>query len=404
MRAIGFVIAFVLCLPLILVPLTTSVPTWAWLLLAAGDVASLVALLRLAPAGRGVGVGLAGTLLVSVLAVAASQYFAATPEIRGEDGKPIPGSIASLEKVALNGTEQWIAIRGHDVNKPVLLHLGMGGPGGGGFAVRPLFEPLEKDFVVVYWDEPGTGKSYHALPIAELTPQRFIDDAHALTLYLRERFQQDKIYVYGVSWTSILGIWLVQEYPDLYAAYIGSGQMINTTENDVMGYEFALKHLAETGDSKRLETLRRNGPPPYRDDDRVGKYVAYLDVLNEYMGLPGFSVIVPIIPFTVPEYGLVDKVNHTLGLAESFKVVYPQLEKLDFRTQAAKLDVPVYMFVGRNDVNAMTSLVEEYYNVLEAPHKELIWLDGGHGLGGDNFNQFREVVVDQILVETQAVK
>jgi hypothetical protein len=44
--------------------------------------------------------------------------------------------------------------------------------------------------------------------------------------------------------------------------------------------------------------------------------------------------------------------------------------------------VPVYIFAGRNDVNAMSSLVEEYFNVLEAPHKELIWLAGGHGLDG----------------------
>lgn len=86
--------------------------------------------------------------------------------------------------------------------------LGYGGPDGGGFATRSLFESLEEKFVVVAWDEPGTGKSYNAMPITDLTPQRFVEDAHALTLMLRERFNQDKIYVYGVSWTSILGIWL----------------------------------------------------------------------------------------------------------------------------------------------------------------------------------------------------
>ncbi len=73
---------------------------------------------------------------------------------------------------------------------PFLVNLGMGGPGGGGFATRSLFKPLEKDFVVVSWDEPGTGQSYHAVPISKLTTQRFIDDAHALTLYLRDRFDQ----------------------------------------------------------------------------------------------------------------------------------------------------------------------------------------------------------------------
>jgi hypothetical protein len=55
------------------------------------------------------------------------------------------------------------------------------------------------------------------------------------------------------------------------------------------------------------------------------------------------------------------------------------LEALDFTTQAAQLEGPVYFFAGRNAVNAMSSLVEGYYDLLQAPHKELIWLEGGHG-------------------------
>jgi pimeloyl-ACP methyl ester carboxylesterase len=84
-------------------------------------------------------------------------------------------------------------------------------------------------------------------------------------------------------------------------------------------------------------------------------------------------------------------------------VVYPQLQDVDFKTQAAKLDVPVYIFAGRNDVNAMSSLVEEYINLLEAPHKELIWLNGGHGLDGSNLGQFVDVMVNKVLPETYNV-
>lgn len=113
------------------------------------------------------------------------------------------------------------------------------------------------------------------------------------------------------------------------------------------------------------------------------------------MGQTRYAVIVPVIPFVAPEYGLVDKVNHTRGLIRSFNVVYPQLEDLDFRVQANELDVPVYFFVGRRDVNAMASLVEDYYAHLSAPHKELIWLDGGHGLDG-NQAQFVDVLVNRV--------
>jgi hypothetical protein len=48
----------------------------------------------------------------------------------------------------------------------------------------------------------------------------------------------------------------------------------------------------------------------------------------------------------------------------------------------------------------MYTIVEEYYSVLESPHKELIWLDGGHGLGGDNLHQFVDVMLNKVLAET----
>ena len=397
----AILLAILLALPVLMLPVFTAVPAWIAFLCAAADVALVVLEFGLRPASRGIGAGTAGILLVSIIAIIASQLYAATPPIKGPDGQPIPGSIASLEKVTLNGSEQWITIRGYDQTRPVLLNLGMGGPGGGGFATRTLFEPLEKDFVVVSWDEPGTGKSYGALPISTLTPERFINDAHALTLYLRARFHQDKIYLYGVSWTSILGIWLVQRYPELYYAYIGNGQMVNTTGNDVMGYEFAIRYLTERGDTKTVEKLRRNGPPPYTGPDMLGKYVAFLDVLNQYMGELPYTVSVPLVPFFAPEYGYVDKINHTRGLMESFQVVYPQLKDLDFMTQAPKLDVPVYFFAGRDDVNAMSSLVEKYFSKLEAPHKRLIWLEGGHGLDDRNLPLFVEIMVNTVLPDTQ---
>jgi pimeloyl-ACP methyl ester carboxylesterase len=402
-RAFLLILTLLLCLPVALLPIGTLVPTWMWALLAVADLLFIVAIFWLKWSRGAVLSSLFGVLLVTAVAVVVSQVYAGTPPITGPDGKPLPGSIATLEQVELNGSQQWISIRGVNAENPVLLNLGMGGPGGGGFATRTLFEPLEEHFVVVSWDEPGTGKSIHAVPMQSLTPERFIEDAHALTLLLRERFHQDKIYVYGTSWTSILGVWLVQRYPELYHAYIGNAQMVNTTGNDVMGYELALDYLTEKGDSAALAALRSNGPPPYNGPGMLGRYVAYLDVLNDYMDAPRYVIVVPIVPVFAPEYGWVDKVNHTLGLMDSFAVVYPQLADLDFMTQATRFEVPVYIFTGKNDVNAMASLVEEWYNRLEAPHKELTWLEGGHGLGAENLGQFVNVMVNNVLAQTQPV-
>ena len=72
-----------------------------------------------------------------------------TPTILDANGDPLLGSIATLEKVTLNGSRQWISIRGSDVCKPVLLFLA-GGPGGSQLATaRFALHGLEEHFVDV---------------------------------------------------------------------------------------------------------------------------------------------------------------------------------------------------------------------------------------------------------------
>ncbi|NLI12763.1 alpha/beta fold hydrolase [Pelotomaculum propionicicum] len=213
---------------------------------------------------------------------------------------------------------------------------------------------------------------------------------------MRVRFHQDKIYVMGLSWGTILGTKLVQQYPDLYHAYIGTGQMVNTTENDRMSYEIALRTATERNDSGTADKLRRNGPPPYTGNGMAMKYAMYNNILFDIMGSARLEAVLLLAPQFAREYGLLDKVNFARGLVESFSVVYPQLQDLDFTTQASKLDVPVYFLVGRQDINAIASLVERYYNVLEAPHKELIWLESGHGASSE---EVLDAMVNHVLTQ-----
>ncbi|MFN8474096.1 MAG: alpha/beta hydrolase [Anaerolineae bacterium] len=400
--ALALLAILIMSLFVAVLPATTLVPPAVWIPLAAADLALFVAVVIYRRRPDVVAALVGGAILVALLAVAASQAFAGTAPILGDDGQSLPGSIAAMEKVSLNGSEQWITIRGKDATKPVLLYLGVGGPGAGGFpATRTTLAPLEDHFVVVNWDQPGTGKSYNAVPISDLTVQRFVEDARVLTEMLRTRFHQDKIYVVGLSWGTILGIKLVQQYPDLFYAYAGSGQMVNTTENDRFGYDLALKLAIERGDTRTADTLRSYGPPPYTGDGMALKYMAYNNVLFDYMGSLRLEGVLLLVPQFAYEYGWVDRLNFARGLIDSYPVVYSQLNDLDFTTQAAKLAVPVYFLVGKNDVNAVAALVERYYNVLQAPQKELVWLDSAHGAGAQ---EYLDVLVNHVLAQSPPTK
>jgi pimeloyl-ACP methyl ester carboxylesterase len=283
----------------------------------------------------------------------------------------------------------------------VLLYLGIGGPGAGGFpASTTSLRPLEEHFVVVNWDQPGTGKSYGAAPTSSLTVDRIVEDGRALTELLRDRFGQDKIYLLGLSWGTILGTKLVHRYPELYRAYVGMGQMVNTTENDRFGYDLAVKLLDGRGEAGAAEALRRNGPPPYDGDGMALKYAAYNNVLFDHMGNARLELVLTLVPQLAPEYGFVDRLNFDRGLVESFTTLYPQLRDLDFTTEAPELEVPMFFLAGRNDVNAVAAILERYVDQLRAPHKEIIWLESGHGAGPEEIldamlNHVLPVVADR---------
>lgn len=405
-RLLALLIALLALLPVVLLPQATAVPAWVWIPLAVADVALLVVFFRLKPAWKGTVVAVAGVLLVAVLAVVASQAFATTPAITDDQGQPVPGSIASLEQVTLNGSRQWVSIRGQDTTRPLLLFLA-GGPGGSQLGTaRYALGGLEAHFVVINWEQPGAGKSLDAVDRSTLTPERYVEDAHALVMQLRERFGQDKVYVLGESWGSALGILLVQRYPELFHAFVGTGQMVAFLETDLMCYDFALRWAQERGDTAQVEALTQQGPPPYYGEGVAWKQAAYLLDTYSYMNQDPAITDNGTNTFRdlgVPEYGLYDKVSWFRGVLETLGFVYPQLWDVDFRKQATQLDVPVYFLIGRHDINAPTALTEQYFELLEAPHKEIVWFENsGHTPWVSESDRFVQAMVDTVLAQTAA--
>ncbi len=351
-------------------------------------------------------------LLIPLLLVAVviySQWTAHTPAILGADGKNLPGSIASLEKVKLGGVDQWLIIRGHDVNKPVLLFLS-GGPGASESArVLRFNSELEKHFVVVIWEQRGCGKSYPSLnPKSDLTIDQYVSDVIELSELLRVRFKEQKIYLVGHSWGTIIGALAAQQRSDLFHAYIGTAQMVDVRATDQMIYDLVLEHSIQTGDTDFAQTLEKQGPPPYFGKSPIKPYATLFGREYQFFEVPnikdetyrreGDAIQLML---KQPEYGWLDRVYYLLGLMNTFNVVYPQLQELDFRVDAARLDLPVYIVLGRHDMNNPSSIPEEYFNLLEAPKKELIFFENsGHGMIWEEADLFHRLMVETILPET----
>jgi pimeloyl-ACP methyl ester carboxylesterase len=147
-------------------------------------------------------IGFLGAVVLGILFLIPGFTFS----IKDKQGHDVSRSIASLEKVNLGGQEQWILIRGIDITKPVILFL-HGGPGTANMCLlRKYTGELEKHFIVVTWDQRGAGKSYQAInPHSSMTIDRFVLDTGELTQLLCHRFNQQKVFLVGHSWGSLIG-------------------------------------------------------------------------------------------------------------------------------------------------------------------------------------------------------
>lgn len=346
-------------------------------------------------------------LLVSALVLLIARP-ASTPPILGTDGRPLPGSIAELTTIKVNGRDHALMIRGYDVNKPILLYLS-GGPGQSSLPwPRVLFDGLSRSFVLVGWDQRGAGKSYTALdPSDTLTLDQTIADTIEVTEYLRERFDEEKIYLLGESWGTTLGVLAAQQRPELYHALIGSGQMVSQRETDRRLYYDLLDFAEQSGDEALADKLLAYGEPPYQDLYAYIFVMGYYDKLYKPYTPPQAYLdkaeLANLGPWNVlgSEYNFVEKINVFRGFLDTAAILYPQLQELDFRRDVPRLEVPLYIMDGAAELSARRDLALEWFNGVEAPIKRIFTFENAaHAPAFEHFESFTQIMNEIILPET----
>ena len=294
-----------------------------------------------------------------------------TPQIVGNN------SVASIQRVKLGEIDQYIMIRGKDLNNPILLFL-HGGPGYSQISfARKYQEELENHFIVVNWDQRGSGKSYtFSIPNETMTRQQFIEDSKELIDYLCHKYDKHYIYLVGHSWGSELGLYIVDQYPEKIAAFISIGQMVNGIENEIVSYEYVLSEAKKNDDFKAISELERIGRPPYQNI--VKDTMTQRKWLEKYGGVERLvNSLRDIIlsSFFSPEYTGIDLIKFAIGSKFTADTMWGQNEDVDFIRDLPEVNVPVYFVAGRYDYNTPSTLIEKYYNHLSAPRKALIWFE-----------------------------
>ena len=338
------------------------------------------------------------SLLVSLLSQLGPST--RTKPILDEQGRPVTGSIATLEPLTLGGVRQWLLVRGRSADSPLLLKL-HGGPGQAEMATVGLNGLLEADFVVIEWDQRGSGKSGASIqPTAAMNMGQLVADTIELTEHLRQRFGKRQVIIVGHSWGSVLGLMAVQRRPDLYNAFISTGLIANFAEGQQIAYRFLLAESQRRSNKKALTELTGLGVPPYAGAGGSAKWKRCAAWLGEFGGAWHSSEKFNRIGWMLSsiEYSWPEKLRFNRAAARSFDLLYTDLLSVNLIETVRQVKVPVFFAGGRYDQMAPVEVAESYFSSLIAPSKEwVLFENSAHFPQWEERERFHELLVNSVL-------
>jgi pimeloyl-ACP methyl ester carboxylesterase len=308
-----------------------------------------------------------------------------------------PNGIDESSFVPIGGIDQWVTIRGQDRANPVLLLL-HGGPGD---VTTPwsfaFFAPWEEHFTVVQWDQRGAGRTFkkNGPEIAPtLTLDRMAQDGIELSEYLRKHLGKDKIILVAHSFGSVIGLQIVRTRPDLFYAYVGTGQVATEINNYAVAYDALLKKARAIGNQRAIDELTKVGPPPYSSGEG---YLVQRKWSNAFEGADRFLPSTLGLALVAPGYSVQDINDSTEGQVFSAERLVPQTKSIGPKELGLKFSAPIFFFQGDEDFTSPTTLARDYLEAIQAPRKEFVPIRGaGHFALFMHSDQFLEELLGRV--------
>ncbi len=290
------------------------------------------------------------------------------PERTSKISSENKNTLASINYIKIGGIKQCVLIRTDNTNNPILLFL-HGGPGMPMMYLAHKFQrPLEKNFTVVQWDRRGAGKTYSTnIPSKEsMNIRQLIDDAYTVIDTLRSRYHQDKIILVGHSFGTYLGSIMVSERPELFSSYVSIGQVIDNKKAKIIQEKFIRQKAKKLNRTDIISDLNKK------------ENLNFENWLFEFGGeLKNSKSFFPLLwsGLLAPEYTLQDALNVAKGSSYSSTNMNYNVLNNSIYYEIKEYKIPIFFLVGKSDYTTPSELVEEYFNLITAPKKELIYFE-----------------------------
>lgn len=300
--------------------------------------------------------------------------------------------------VPLGGIDQWISIRGDNSANPALLVV-HGGPGEAQWPQAEVYRPWEKAFIVVQWDQRGAGHTFgrYGIKTPDVTLDRISKDGVELAEYLCRELGKKKIIVLGHSWGSLVAIRMVQIHPDLFAAYVGTGQAASWMALVNTQYDLLLAKARKDGNQatvKELEAIGRPGPTN-------GDHWSFLNKYNfRSLWAPSDQVWLQHLRGQAAELEAREPEqfkNLEDGMQFTAERVLPDQIATNLPMTACNIHAAYFVIQGQDDVITPTQAAIDYFKCVKAPKKELILIpNSGHFAFMTASDKFLETLTSKV--------
>eukprot|EP01041_Mallomonas_annulata_P007063 gene7063-14368_t len=314
-------------------------------------------------------------------------------------------SICKFNSITVNGAFHSVLIRGINRNAPVILFV-HGGPGLSDIPINHIYsKSLEKDFVVVHYDQRGAGKSgfvnYKISPkesfLKTLTIDQHLSDLLAISEWLHNHHDlavsEQGLYLVGGSWGTVLAIMAAHKRSDLYKKVLLRGAVINGPVSERLSTQFIRNRILSLGlhlfPRNILETVDQMEAPYDEDVEKLLRQRALLTAvggqdyktlqLNTPMPMWRLQHDVALAFVRSPEFTISEALSVKPNVTHSLRHIFPYVERLDILNLISELDIPIAIAHGRHDNCTAHSLVEPFLVKLKAPYKAVAWFEkSGH--------------------------
>lgn len=296
-----------------------------------------------------------------------------------ENGNEYPNSIAEKRFIDVNGVKMGMIIKGKNIINPVLLFLN-GGPGIPDYFLAEKYKTgLEEVFTVCYYDYRGTALSYSSsLSIQTCNTEQFLSDVDKITDYLRSEFNQNKIYLFGHSFGTYIGILTAKAHPEKYQAYLSMSQVVNQAESELLAYKNMKEKYKEIKNEKMVRKLEE-----YETDIADKKWLDRWfasgirdKAMHELSGgtMADMKSVITGIFFPslrCTDYTWTERIKIWQGKAFMLNSDVA-VDARNFIAEEAvlSLEIPIYFFAGEKDLTCYYSLQKEYFEKINAPIKK----------------------------------